>query len=81
MSRLQDRREKESFFNFFYLSINLGSLLAVTVLVYIQVRIRCRFSMRLPACDDAREDVACCVRHMQRICGSALRAFLFSISM
>ena len=36
--RLQDRREKESFFNFFYLSINLGSLLAVTVLVYIQVR-------------------------------------------
>ena len=37
---LQDRREKESFFNFFYLSINLGSLLAVTVLVYIQDNIR-----------------------------------------
>lgn len=33
---VQDRAEKESFFNFFYLSINLGSLLAVTVLVYIQ---------------------------------------------
>ncbi|MEW5319134.1 MAG: hypothetical protein WDW38_010304 [Sanguina aurantia] len=32
----QDRKEKESFFNFFYLAINIGSLLACTVVVYIQ---------------------------------------------
>ena len=32
----QDRREKESFFNYFYLAINIGSLIACTVIVYIQ---------------------------------------------
>lgn len=34
---LQDRIEKESFFNWFYFAINLGSLLAVTAIVYVQV--------------------------------------------
>ena len=33
----QDRIEKESFFNWFYFAINLGSLLAVTAIVYVQV--------------------------------------------
>ena len=32
-----DRREKQSFFNYFYLSINVGSLIACTVIVWIQV--------------------------------------------
>ncbi|GAX73014.1 hypothetical protein CEUSTIGMA_g466.t1 [Chlamydomonas eustigma] len=32
----QDRREKESFFNYFYLAVNVGSLIACTVIVYIQ---------------------------------------------
>ena len=32
----QDRREKESFFNYFYLALNIGSLIACTVIVYIQ---------------------------------------------
>jgi peptide/histidine transporter 3/4 len=32
----QDRKDKSSFYNVFYLVINLGSLLAVTVVVYIQ---------------------------------------------
>lgn len=38
---IQDRKEKDSFFNWFYFAINLGSLLAVTVIVYIQVRRLC----------------------------------------
>jgi hypothetical protein len=33
----QDKLEKASFFNWFYLAINLGSLIACTVVVYIQV--------------------------------------------
>lgn len=33
---VQDRKDKNSFFNWFYLAINLGSLLAVTVVVYVQ---------------------------------------------
>jgi hypothetical protein len=32
----QDRKEKESFFNYFYLAINIGSLVASTVIVWIQ---------------------------------------------
>ena len=35
----QDRKEKDSFFNWFYFAINFGSLLAVTTLVYIQVSV------------------------------------------
>lgn len=32
----QDRRDKQSFFNWFYFSINIGSLIACTVIVWIQ---------------------------------------------
>ena len=32
----QDRREKQSFFNWFYFFINVGALFASTVIVYIQ---------------------------------------------
>ena len=35
-SCVQDVREKKSFFNAFYAAINLGSLLACTVVVYVQ---------------------------------------------
>lgn len=40
-----ERKQKQSFFNWFYFSINVGSLLACTVIVYIQVR-----PPRLPLC-------------------------------
>ncbi len=39
-ARRQDRKDKNSFFNYFYLAINLGSLLAVTVVVYVQDSVR-----------------------------------------
>jgi dipeptide/tripeptide permease len=32
----RDVREKESFFNYFYLAVNVGSLIACTFIVYIQ---------------------------------------------
>lgn len=34
----QDKAEKQSFFNYFYLAINIGSLIACTVIVWVQVR-------------------------------------------
>ena len=34
----EERKQKQSFFNWFYFSINVGSLLACTVIVDIQVR-------------------------------------------
>ena len=34
----RDRKEKRSFFNWFYFFVNIGSLLAVTVIVWVQVR-------------------------------------------
>jgi hypothetical protein len=34
----QDKAEKESFFNYFYLAINIGSLIACTCIVWVQVR-------------------------------------------
>lgn len=33
---IQDRKEKESFFGYFYLAINIGSLIASTLVVYLQ---------------------------------------------
>jgi dipeptide/tripeptide permease len=45
----QDRREKTSFFNWFYFSINLGSLLAVTVIVWIQENISWAVGFAVPA--------------------------------
>ena len=44
----QDRREKESFFNYFYLAINVGSLIAVTVIVYIQDSVSWTLGFAIP---------------------------------
>ena len=44
-----DRREKTSFFNWFYFSINLGSLLAVTVIVWIQENVSWALGFAVPA--------------------------------
>ena len=45
----QDRKEKKSFFNWFYLAINIGSLLAVSVVVYIQESIGWAVGFAIPA--------------------------------
>ena len=55
---LQDRREKKSFFNYFYLVINIGSLVAVTVVVYIQVEISWAIGFAIPAATMA---IAICI--------------------
>jgi len=44
-----DRKEKTSFFNWFYFSINLGSLLAVTVIVWIQENVSWAVGFAIPA--------------------------------
>ena len=44
----QDRREKESFFNYFYLAINVGSLIACTVIVYIQDEVSWTLGFGIP---------------------------------
>ena len=44
----QDRREKESFFNYFYLAINVGSLFACTVIVYIQDEVSWTLGFGIP---------------------------------
>lgn len=46
---LQDKREKESFFNWFYLAINVGSLIACTGIVYVQDTISWTVGFALPA--------------------------------
>ena len=46
---LQDRKEKDSFFNWFYFAINLGSLLAVTTLVYVQESVSWTIGFAIPA--------------------------------
>ena len=46
---LQDVLEKKSFFNWFYFAINIGSLLAVTVVVYIQDSISWAIGFAIPA--------------------------------
>ena len=46
---LQDRKEKDSFFNWFYFAINLGSFLAVTTLVYIQESVSWTIGFAIPA--------------------------------
>ncbi|GLI71059.1 hypothetical protein VaNZ11_015975 [Volvox africanus] len=45
----QDRREKESFFNWFYLAINVGSLIACTVIVFIQDQVSWTLGFAVPA--------------------------------
>lgn len=49
LSLLQDKREKESFFNWFYLAINIGSLIACTAIVYIQDSISWTLGFAVPA--------------------------------
>ena len=46
---LQDRKEKDSFFNWFYFAINLGSFLAVTTLVYVQESVSWTIGFAIPA--------------------------------
>ena len=44
----QDKREKDSFFNWFYLVINVGSLISSTVVVYIQEDISWAIGFAVP---------------------------------
>ncbi len=46
---VQDRKEKDSFFNWFYFAINLGSFLAVTTLVYVQESVSWTIGFAIPA--------------------------------
>lgn len=48
-TNVQDLKEKKSFFNWFYFAINFGSLLAVTVVVYIQDSISWAIGFAIPA--------------------------------
>mmetsp|Transcript_42146 Transcript_42146/g.126167 ORF Transcript_42146/g.126167 Transcript_42146/m.126167 type:complete len:627 (+) Transcript_42146:727-2607(+) len=48
LARTQDRREKESFFNAFYASINLGSLIACTAVVYVQDQVSWTLGFAIP---------------------------------
>ncbi|KAI7835665.1 hypothetical protein COHA_010404, partial [Chlorella ohadii] len=45
----QDRREKTSFFNWFYFFVNSGSLLAVTVIVWVQENVGWALGFAIPA--------------------------------
>ncbi|KDD72553.1 proton-dependent oligopeptide transporter, partial [Helicosporidium sp. ATCC 50920] len=49
MSNSQDRKEKTSFFNWFYFFVNIGSLLAVTVIVWVQENISWGVGFAIPA--------------------------------
>ena len=44
----QDKREKDSFFNWFYLVINVGSLFSSTIVVYIQENIGWAIGFAVP---------------------------------
>ncbi|GBG00630.1 hypothetical protein Rsub_13284, partial [Raphidocelis subcapitata] len=45
----QDKAEKESFFNYFYLAINIGSLIACTAIVWVQDSISWTLGFAIPA--------------------------------
>ncbi|PRW50755.1 NRT1 PTR FAMILY -like [Chlorella sorokiniana] len=45
----QDRREKTSFFNWFYFFVNIGSLLAVTIIVWVQENVGWALGFAIPA--------------------------------
>ncbi len=45
----RDQQEKQSFFNWFYFSINVGSLIASTVIVYVQENISWAIGFAVPA--------------------------------
>lgn len=44
-----ERKKKSSFFNWFYLSINIGALIASTVLVWIQMTVGWNWGFGIPA--------------------------------
>jgi len=46
---VQDRKEKTSFFNWFYFFVNIGSLIAVTVIVWIQENVGWAVGFAIPA--------------------------------
>ncbi|KAG1666566.1 hypothetical protein FOA52_000533 [Chlamydomonas sp. UWO 241] len=48
LASAQDRREKESFFNYFYMVINFGSLIAVTTIVYVQDQVSWTLGFAIP---------------------------------
>ena len=45
----QDRKEKTSFFNWFYFAVNIGSLIACSVIVYVQENISWAVGFAIPA--------------------------------
>ncbi|CAG9466836.1 unnamed protein product [Pedinophyceae sp. YPF-701] len=45
----QDKRDKESFFNWFYFSVNIGSLIASLVIVYVQEEVSWTIGFAIPA--------------------------------
>ncbi|KAK9827526.1 hypothetical protein WJX74_008315 [Apatococcus lobatus] len=45
----RDRREKTSFFNWFYFAVNIGSLIACSVIVYVQENISWAVGFAIPA--------------------------------
>ncbi|KAG1657319.1 hypothetical protein FOA52_008047 [Chlamydomonas sp. UWO 241] len=44
----QDAKEKESFFNYFYMTINVGSLIACTAVVYVQDQVSWTIGFAIP---------------------------------
>lgn len=49
MADPQDRREKTSFFNWFYFFVNIGSLIAVTIIVWVQENVNWGVGFAIPA--------------------------------
>jgi dipeptide/tripeptide permease len=49
VSSLQDKKEKASFFNWFYLAINMGSLISCTAVVWVQDSISWTLGFLIPA--------------------------------
>jgi peptide/histidine transporter 3/4 len=48
-SDARERRSKRSFFNWFYFSINIGALMASSVLVYVQTHVGWGWGFGIPA--------------------------------
>ncbi|KAL6768208.1 NRT1 [Auxenochlorella protothecoides x Auxenochlorella symbiontica] len=49
MADPQDRKEKTSFFNWFYFFVNIGSFIAVTVIVWVQENVNWGVGFAIPA--------------------------------
>lgn len=61
----QERKKKSSFFNWFYFSINIGALIASSLLVWIQMNVGWGWGFGIPA-------VAMIIAIISFFCGSAL---------